>query len=54
MATFLTYLIVGWISFGLGMSFTAYLLMGSRFLDDMRIERNIVSPQKMLADWVRS
>ena len=54
MATLFTYIVVGWVCFGLGTAFSAYLLMSSRMMDDMRIERNITSPQKMLADWVRS
>ncbi len=53
MATFFTYIVVGWICFGLGSAFTAYLLLSSRFIGDMQIEHNITSPHKMLADWVQ-
>ena len=48
----LPFLIVGWLGFGLGMTFAAWLLLTAQ--DEIQIERNVLPPQKMLADWVRS
>ena len=53
MATTFAYIIVAWVGMGIGIGITTYIMLGTRFMDDIRIERNIKSPQKMLAEWVQ-